>query len=200
VVVPPRIPGHVYTPPVLSPEDEDEIEVTRLLVHIMRGRACERAGDVLREMSNLLLSSANFAATPGSAVPRGIIRRDGEGDEDARNRWAGHVRSPRFWQIVWERLAEMYRQCNKGCFDDGVAVGQISATGYCSASIAVNGLNAPGFLAQKPLPLCQNETYVGCLTGYDHTASTYQGCSTYISGGYTQIYNESKSQDCHMDQ
>jgi hypothetical protein len=65
--------------------------------------------------------------------------------------------------------------------------------------VAVNGLNAPGFQAQKPLPLCQNENFVGCLSGYDSTSNTYPGCSAFKTGNFTQVYNESKSQDCHID-
>jgi hypothetical protein len=189
----------VYTPPA-RPGDDDDVEVTRVMVVAMRGRACAQAGDVLRDMANLLLQSAHFsAAAPGTHPGHPALVRPGEREEEARSRWNNHLNSQRFWQSVWDRLAAMYRQCDKGCFDDGVAVGQISAAGYCSASIAVGGLNAPGYEAQKPLPLCQNETFVGCLSSYDKTASTYPGCSTYDSGGYTQIYNESKSQDCHID-
>lgn len=196
---PPRIPGRVYTPPPARGDDEDDVEVSRVMNQVMRGRACERAGDVLREMADLLLKTANFTTRPETHAPTIIIVRRGEGEQQARNRWSGHLNSAHFWQIVWARLAQMYRECDKGCFDDGVAVGQISATGYCSASIAVGGLNAPGFEAQKPLPLCQNETFTGCLSGYDRTATSYAGCSTYISGGYLQIFDQSKSQDCHVD-
>jgi hypothetical protein len=194
---PPRIPGHVYTPPPAR-DDDDDIEVSRVMNQVMGGRACERAGDVLREMADLLLKTANFTARPDSHPPTLIIVRRGEGEEQARNRWSGHLNSAHFWQIVWERLAQMYRECDKGCFDDGVAVGQLSATGYCSASIAVGGLGAPGLEAQKPLPLCQNETFVGCLSGYDRAAASYAGCSAYTSGGYLRIFDQSKSQDCHI--
>jgi hypothetical protein len=35
--------------------------------------------------------------------------------------------------------------------------------------------------------------------GYDQAAAAFQGCSTYTTGGYSSIFSEYKSQDCHLD-
>jgi hypothetical protein len=172
--------------------------VTKLTTYVMRGKGCDRAGEALRELADLLLSSANFAARPGSPAPDQLILGIGQNEEDARARWAAHVNSPHFWELVWQQLTQLYRDCNRSCFDDGYAVGQISATGYCAASLAVNGLNAPGFQYQAPIPVCQTGNFTGCLDGYDQATAAYAGCSAYASGGYTQIYDQSKSQDCHI--
>jgi hypothetical protein len=196
IVAHPRPGGRLRTPPPANSAD-DETDSAALVSGAIGDMGCERAGEALRRISNMLLSNVQLATErephdlPGD--PRNAKR------EEMRRRWAEHMRNPVFWQKVWNRLADMYRSCDIECFDDGVAVGQISGAGYCAASVGVGGLNGVGSAYQAPLPLCQNATFTGCQTGYDQAASTYQGCSTYTSGGYTSIFNEFKSQDCHID-
>lgn len=162
------------------------------------GLGCDRAGEALRRISNALLANVRMATAPEAPVTPGDGRSRMR--EEMRRRWRGHMQNPRFWQKVWNRLAEAYRSCELTCFDDGVAIGQISGAGYCAASVSLGGLNGVGGVAfQAPLPLCQNATFTGCQVGYDQAAGAYQGCSQYTSGGYTSVFNEFKSQDCHLD-
>ncbi len=119
--------------------------------------------------------------------------------ERTRKIWERRLKSPKFWQRLWDRLASAYRSCDRTCFDDGSAIGQLSGTAYCSASIGVGGLDSPGFLAQGALPICQTATFVGCQSGYQQAASSYPGCSTFTTGTYDATFKAFQSQDCHME-
>ncbi len=196
----PHVPGRLFTPPPVRPDDFEDEAAASLMSHFIEAKGCDRAGEMLRELSNMLVSSARFELHPENRRPISWGDSRDRARFESHTRWVGHFRSTTFWKKVWDRLALAYRSCNRTCFDDGYAVGQISATGYCSASIAVGGLDAPGGLLQPPLPLCQNETFVGCQKGYDDTSEDYDGCQNYTSGGYTDIYLQSKSQDCHIEQ
>lgn len=193
---PPMGRGRLFTPPARN-QEADEVQAAELMAQAIGSRGCEQAGDALRNLSNVLLSNVKFATQPNPFPPAPGDRR-GELREQMRRKWLGHLRSQTFWKIVWDRLAEAYRGCNLTCFDDGIAVGQISGAGYCSASVAVGGLNGVGFQAQAPLPVCETATFTACQVGYDQASSSYSGCGNFTSGGYTSIYNEFKSQDCHM--
>ncbi|MGK5082279.1 hypothetical protein WDW37_03160 [Bdellovibrionota bacterium FG-1] len=184
----------MHTPPASSAHP-DEVDAANMTAQAMGGLGCARAGEALRRLSNMLLANARFVHSPDSPAQPGELRSVMR--EEMRRRWREHLQSPVFWQIVWTRLANAYRECNLTCFDDGIAVGQISATGYCSASVSVGGLNGPGFMSQPPLPLCQNETFIGCQTGYNQIAGTYPGCAPFTTDGFTSVFNEFKSQDCH---
>lgn len=193
----PRRPGRLFTPPPRIHGNPHEVDAAEIIADAIRDRGCESAGAALRQISNTLLDSSKFE-TSDNSPPIG-------GDQYARrryenhHRWRANLRNPEFIKEVFARLATMYRECNRECFDDGVAIGQISGTGYCAASIGVGGLNGPGFQAQLPMPVCSTATFVGCQEGYNDAASSFEGCGAYISGGFTDIFNESKSQDCRMD-
>lgn len=189
---------------IRAPRNNDRVEVdsTALVANSVAARGCEAVGEVLREVSNKLLSGAAGADAPPVAGHGDYVWiEDGRapGHWERRSAWARNVHDPEYWRRVWARLAEMYRDCDMPCFDDGVAIGQMSAAGYCAASIAVGGLNSTGFTAQLPLPLCENSLFVGCQSGYQQTAATYPGCATYAQGSFEQIFNDSQSQDCHID-
>ncbi len=196
---PPFAPAHgrrLETPPPRG-RDEDEVQAAAMMAQAISGLGCENAGEALRRLSNQLLGSVRFA-TDSNFLPPPPHDRRGRMREEMRSRWRRHLRSPAFWQKVWERLADAYRACDLTCFDDGYAVGTISGAGYCAASTGVEGLPGPGFAYQPPLPLCQNAVFVGCQRGYQDAALQYQGCSTYTSGTYDSIFREYQSQDCNM--
>ncbi len=178
----------VIRPPVSG--DPDEISATNIVNQALSGLTCEQAGQSLRRLSNQVLAlaaSANRPEIPGRPTP------------DFKRQWQLRIRSPQFWKRVWLRMADAYQSCNRPCFEDGLAVGEISATAYCATSIAVQGLPGPGFLAQTPLPVCESAIHQGCLVGYERTANQYQGCELYSSNSsYGGIFAEYQSQDCHL--
>jgi hypothetical protein len=195
-------------PPMSS--QPDEVMAARLVAEASQGMSCERAGEMLRKLSNRLLASAEEsyrpAPPPYAQPPRGGGRRPGAPmpggprfGETEKQRWRGHFKSPQFWKEVWDRLAEAYQSCEADCFDDGVAVGVLSAVGYCSASIEVGGLPAPGLLLQGRLPLCENSIFIGCQQGYAQGVGMTEGCAPYTEGLYRRVFLESQSQDCHLD-
>ncbi|MGZ3697565.1 MAG: hypothetical protein ACXWP5_05630 [Bdellovibrionota bacterium] len=204
---PVRMPIVAPPPPVIVPppapvqlsQSDDDDQAAQMISTAFAGGGCAQAGAALRRLSNAILGEVNFATTPNPFPPasddlRGRLR------EEMRHKWMARFRSAQFWQAVWDRLAERYRTCNIQCFDDGTAIGQISGAGYCAASVAVGGLGAPGFQAQAPLPLCQNATFVGCQQGYRSAAASFQGCANYTQDGFTDVFNQFVSEDCHMDQ
>lgn len=189
-------PIHVQPP---RPADSDDLQAAEMMANAIGGLQCDRIGEALRRLSNTMLSNARFASTPDRGLPssgnpgRDRLRRQ------QRDKWRGHMHSRVFWTRVWERLTDAYRQCDMPCFDDGVAIGQLSGVGYCAASVAVDGLGGPGFVYQPPLPLCETAIFAGCQAGYQEAAGSYEGCATYSGGDFESIFDEYKSQDCHVD-
>ncbi len=171
-------------------QDPDDISAANIVNQAMAGLNCEQAAESLRRVSNMVLSMAQSATPPVG----GGSRTEPEFKRAARER----IRSPKFWMRVWNRMADAYRSCDRGCFDDGVAVGQISATGYCSASVALNGLMGPGYLEQAPLPVCETAIRTGCIQSYQSTAVAYDGCKPYTQDTFDSIFREYISQDCHL--
>jgi hypothetical protein len=185
---PPPVWSHrpmVQIPPANS--SADEVSAANIVNEAMRGLSCSDASESLRRLSNQLLSMGVSGSQP--ARP---------GEPDFKRQWRERIRSHAFWSKVWNRMADAYRSCNRGCFDDGVAVGKISATGYCSASLAVNGLLGPGYLEQPPLPVCETSIYAGCIRGYQETPASIPGCLEYTTQSYHSIFQEYISQDCHL--
>lgn len=193
--IPPVIRRPIYTPPAMSAEENEQVAAD-MVSRNMTGLGCERMGEALRRLSNQILSSTQQSRRPALPNPgdeRGRLR------QEERSRWDRVSRTPAFWLKVWNRVADAYRGCNLDCFEDGVAVGQISASTYCSASIALGGLDSPGFLPQPPLPLCQNSIFAGCQSGYQSGAASVEGCSNYTAGQFDSIFKAYQSQDCHVD-
>jgi hypothetical protein len=118
---------------------------------------------------------------------------------NARARWRRVFSSRLFWENVWDRLVEAYRSCDAGCFENGEAIGELSGAMYCAANIGVDGLPAPGFLAQQPLPLCENQIFIGCQSTYRQSVQKVEGCQAFTQGDYERTFLESISQDCHLD-
>jgi hypothetical protein len=170
----------------------DEYAAAQLAAESVYTLNCEQTGQALRNMSNRLLDRASWATHQGHCENGRRPVNEGAGV------WQQRMRNPAFWNKVWEYMAEAFKSCDLNCFDDGVAVGQISGVGYCQASVGVGGLNAPGFLSQPPLPVCQTEVYVGCQQGYREAAQDFNGCQQFTQGQFQQVFDESISQDCHV--
>lgn len=192
VALPPRptpIPVPMPTIPPRDTRDADEVSAANLANHALQGLSCDQAGEALRRLANMTLSMAQSAMPSRPSSPT---------DPDFKRAARERIRSPKFWMKVWSRMADAYRSCNRGCFDDGVAVGQISATAYCSASVSLNGLFGPGYLEQTPLPVCETAINTGCIQTYQQTAKTYEGCKPYTEDTFQSIFYEYISQDCHL--
>lgn len=173
--------------------DRDERSAANIVNSALRGLDCGQAADSLRRLANLVLA---LQASGAHAPPA----RDGGADagEEVRRRWREHVSSPAFWKKVWNRMADAYRSCNRSCFDDGISVGTLSATAYCSASVALGGLPGPGYIEEPPLPVCETAIFAGCLKSYGTTAATTPGCAPYTQDSFESIFAEYESQDCHL--
>lgn len=100
---------------------------------------------------------------------------------------------------LWDELDLIYERCGNKCFSAGVDIGNISAQGYCAASIAVNGLLDPGFIEQPPLPFCGQNLVFGCKSEYIGVA-TYDipACSKYTKGRFAETFENSVRQDCFV--
>lgn len=182
-------------PPISTGEatnDRDERSAANLVNAALRGLDCGQASDALRRLTNQILQLQASGTRP---PPPG---RSGGAGEEVRRRWREHVQSPVFWKKVWNRMADAYRSCNRECFDDGISVGTLSATAYCAASVAVEGLPGPGYLEQTPLPVCETSIFAGCVKSYGEVAATTAGCSTYTRDRFEGIFAEYLSQDCHL--
>lgn len=177
----------IEVPPASS--DIDEVSAANLVNDAIRGKSCAQAADALRLLSNQVLSLGTMASQPPIS---------GRPDPEFKRKWREHIRSPQFWRKVWDRMANAYMSCNRGCFDDGLAVGQISATAYCSASVALDGLPGAGYLEQTPLPVCETAIFAGCLQSYQNTATSFPGCGPYTTDSYQRTFYEYQSQDCHL--
>jgi hypothetical protein len=104
-----------------------------------------------------------------------------------------------YTDTLWNQLSDAYDRCQIRCFNAGTQVGQISAEGYCAASIAVGGLDDPGFIEQPPLPFCGENLVLGCKSQYIQSAtSEIQGCYAYTTGSYETTFDDSVRQDCFV--
>ena len=175
----------------------DELRAMRILQGVFNDARCERIGDSLRRLSNAILSSASEANSRDQDLIPGDQRS--ELRRRARTGWRQTFRSRIFWETVFSRLSEAYRSCDATCMDDGDAIGAISGTMYCAANAGVGGLDAPGFLAQNLVPMCETSIFVGCQQSFRQAAQAYDGCSAYLSGSFEQTFLESISQDCHVE-
>ncbi len=175
------------------PTTGDERSAANIVNAALRGLDCGQASHSLRRLANQVLQ-LQAAGTRPAPPPR----PGSNTGEEIRRRWREHVQSPQFWRKVWDRMADAYRSCNRQCFDDGISMGTLSATAYCSASIALSGLPGPGYIAQPPLPVCETSIFTGCVKSYGTTAAGTAGCSPYTTGSFEGIFAEYQSQDCHL--
>lgn len=175
----PRPVGRVIAHPSVRAHRRHDAEARELMREALREDRCERISDVVTRLSNRLLSI--MAQERGGNFGRSFVRnRD-------------------FWESMLDRLSEALKSCDVDCFESGEAIGQISAMGYCAASVEIGGLNGGGFLAQNSVPLCETAVFAGCQRGYQQGAREFPGCSVYMSGEFEETFAENLSQDCHVD-
>jgi hypothetical protein len=104
-----------------------------------------------------------------------------------------------YTDTLWQNVSNAYDRCQVRCFNEGTDIGRISAEGYCAASIAVGGLNDPGFIAQPPLPFCGENIVFGCKSQYIQTATMdIQACLPYTEGAFSTTFDNSVRQDCFV--
>jgi len=193
VIPVPRGRGIVLRPPRAN--DADDIMAEILVRRAAERLDCSGLGLMVRDVSNQILE-----ATSQPDVPLPPAR---PGDPAAARRRMlqkirQRMRSPGFLRAMWTRLAEAYSGCDRGCFEEGDAIGQISGAGYCAAVIGLNGLPDPGYQLQPLLPLCNNLQSVGCQNGFYHAAQTVPSCYAYTTGEYGAGFQHTVSQDCYM--
>ena len=100
---------------------------------------------------------------------------------------------------IWNQLDSIYTSCGNACFNAGVEVGNISAQGYCAASLAIDGLLDPGFIGQPALPFCGQNLVYGCRSEYVNVAmNEFPGCRYYTVGDYTETFDNFVRQDCYL--
>jgi hypothetical protein len=191
--------GPMHTPPAGSnqPSEQDAADI---IARSIAGLGCEKLSDAVRNLSNQLLANVAYATQrdPSAAPPPMLARPTRPTSrEEFIQRWLQHLTNPELMQKLWGRLADLYRSCDRPCFDDGVAIGQLSGAGYCAGSVGAGGLSGIGAITQAPLPLCQNSNFVGCQQGYYDAAQHFEGCTQYTQGNYTQVFRDFISQDCH---
>jgi hypothetical protein len=177
-------------------------DVADIVARSIAGLGCDRLSDAVRNLSNQLLANVNYATRrdPNAPLPPMMQRPSRPMSRDQFiQQWLEHLSNPELMQKLWTRLAELYRSCNRGCFDDGIAIGQLSGAGYCGGSIGAGGLSGIGVIAQAPLPLCQTSNFVGCQQGYYDAVNQYAGCAQYTSGDYDRVLRDFVSQDCHIE-
>ena len=185
-------------------DDGHEIVGADLQIHAVEdGRlrqGLSRLGEMVRRLSNEILGAARQVPQHSIDNLLGKKRASDLTILERRNlQRFTNMHSQAFWKHTWDLLANAYRSCERDCFDDGVAIGELSGAGYCAASVGAEGLDSIGFMRQAPLPLCQTERFVGCQKGYGNAVDNYPGCRPYTEGTYDSIFREYVSQDCHME-
>tara|TARA_Y100000590_G_scaffold449460_1_gene587596 strand:+ start:3050 stop:3460 length:411 start_codon:yes stop_codon:yes gene_type:complete len=108
-----------------------------------------------------------------------------------------YMKKREYWLDLWERIADVYSECDIGCFEDGEIIGEISAMGFCAASVELGGLTSVGAIDQPRMPLCETSIFVGCEQKYQQTAQSFPGCNHYSK---EPIFQEYMSQDCHLSE
>lgn len=104
-----------------------------------------------------------------------------------------------YTDTLFDNLELASERCSDRCFEAGSEIGQISAQGYCAASMALGGLDDPGFIEQPALPLCGFNVVIGCKSQYIQTA-TYdvRGCRDFTEGAFYETFDNMVRQDCFV--
>ncbi len=175
---PPQLKKQRLPRPVPRHNDPIDTEAAKWVGDASEGLDCERLGETLRRLSQRAATTKGTPREPRKLKP---------------------FQSEVFWERIWNHLSDTYRSCDVDCFEDGYAVGQISGQAYCGISVALEGLQAPGYRAQGPLPVCENSIFIGCLNGFKDTMKSDVSCRPYFTGRYTTVAKQFQSQDCHID-
>ncbi len=100
---------------------------------------------------------------------------------------------------LWSQLDTVYNNCGVRCFSAGAEIGNLSAQGYCAASMAVGGLYDPGFISQPPLPFCGENLVMGCKSEYIAVATfEFPGCYAFTEGAFALTFDNTVRQDCFV--
>ena len=104
-----------------------------------------------------------------------------------------------YTEKLFAELDGAYIRCGDRCYNAGAEIGAISAQGYCAASVALGGLDDPGFIAQPALPFCGTNLVFGCKAEYVNTA-VYQvlGCRQFTEGYFAETFDNTVRQDCFV--
>lgn len=185
----------IVIPPARSRADLD-VFAAEMFIRRASNLSCDSLGDLLREISNDILSART--------LPPEVIYPGDDREERLRKQYANQLRGfldkPNFSKMIMERLTMAFEGCDRLCFDDGVAIGVISGTGYCTASVDLDGISSDdGFRFQEALPVCETANFAGCQQGYSQAVGSVPGCLDYATGSFEQTYNEFVSQDCHIE-
>lgn len=102
-------------------------------------------------------------------------------------------------ETLFNNLDAASMRCEDACFSAGSDIGSISAQGYCAASMAVGGLDDPGFIEQPALPICGFNVVLGCKSKYIQTAVyDIRGCRPFTEGYFYETFDNTVRQDCFV--
>ena len=185
-------PAHRPVPrPKPRPNDFADRDAAFLVGQASDRLNCDQLGDLVTRLSNRVLESRDW----GHETGYGPNLTPGE-----RERWRRNHRSPAFWRKLWNHVTVAFQRCEADCFQDGLAVGQISAAMYCSISEELGGLDDPEFLPQPPLPSCEAGIRAGCVQGYVESVRQSESCRPYATADFREIFLDNVSQDCHIEE
>lgn len=121
------------------------------------------------------------------------LARPSQGGEFAACFYMGYL------DALYNTVDQVFDRCGQACFNAGAEIGNLSAQGYCAASMAVGGLLDPGFIAQPPLPFCGATLVMGCKSEYVYQATTaIRGCAPYTEGWFADTFDNTVRQDCFV--
>lgn len=104
-----------------------------------------------------------------------------------------------YTDTLFDNLELASQRCSDRCFDAGTDIGRISAQGYCAASMAIGGLDDPGFIEQPALPLCGFNVVLGCKSQYIKTATReIPACRPFTEGYFNETFDNTVRQDCFV--
>ena len=160
-----------------------------------RRMGMRNAGRIVNAVWNRLGRSCDQLDRLAQIISETPLARPTQGGAFAACFYMGYV------DALWSQLDATYERCGNKCFDAGSEIGKISAQGYCAASVAVGGLDDPGFIAQPPLPFCGQNLVMGCKSEYVQVASfEYPACYDFTVGAYSETVENSVRQDCFVPQ
>lgn len=104
-----------------------------------------------------------------------------------------------YTDTLFDELELASIRCADRCFEAGSEIGEISAMGYCAASMAIGGLDDPGFIEQPGLPLCGHNVVLGCKSQYIQTATVdIPACRPFTEGYFYDTFDNVVRQDCFV--
>ncbi len=158
-----------------------------------RQMGVRNASRIVQAMWNRMGRTCNQVDRLATIISDTPLARPYTGGEFAACFFQGYV------DTLWSQLDQIYDNCGVRCFSAGAEIGNISAQGYCAASMAVGGLYDPGFISQPPLPFCGQNLVFGCKSEYVAVASfEYPGCQVFTEGAFSLTFDNTVRQDCYV--